>query len=92
MVPISNGVNYTVRNKNKKMRDQLKFLKQYEADIINKLRTECINLNGYKKYEFDETSGKCIYCDVEETVNRLGINVLVPIWIFSASERSIWIF
>ena len=55
---ISNGATYTIRNKNKKMRDQLKLLEQYEAEIINKLRTDCINLNGYKKYRFGETSGK----------------------------------
>ena len=45
-------------------------MKQYECEIINKLRTECINLNGYKKFAFNETSGKCIYCDVEETVEH----------------------
>ena len=55
------------------MRNQLKFLKQYEAEIINKLRTECINLNGYKKYRFGETSGKCYYCDVEEWMNELNL-------------------
>ena len=66
----SNGVHYSVRGKSKSLRNQLKYLKQYECEIINKLRTECINLNGYKKYKFDESSGKCIYCNVEETVEH----------------------
>ena len=65
-----NGSDYSVRGKSKHLRNQLKFLKQYECEIINKLRTECINLNGYKKYKFNETSGKCIYCNVEETVEH----------------------
>ena len=73
---ISNGTTYTVRNRSKKMRNQLKFLKQYEAEIINKLRTECINLNGYKKYRFGETSGKCYYCDVEETVKHFLLDCI----------------
>ena len=38
------------------------------------MRSEYINLNGYKKFIFDETNGKCIYCDVEETVEHFLIN------------------
>ena len=37
-----NGSNYTVRGKSKNLRNQLKYLRQYECEIINKLRTECI--------------------------------------------------
>ena len=40
---------------------------------ITQLRCEYINLNGYKFFTFDETNGKCIYCNVEETVNHFLI-------------------
>ena len=46
----------------------------FETKIISKLRCEYINLNGYKYFTFDETNGKCIYCDVEETVDHFLIN------------------
>ena len=64
------GVNYNIKNKNKKMKNSTKFLKQYEIEIINKLRTEHINLNHYKKKRFKDTDGKCQYCGVKETVNH----------------------
>ena len=67
------GNKYNVRNRNKKMRNQLKYLKQFESEIINKLRSEYINLNGYKNFKFNETNGKCIYCNVEETVEHFLI-------------------
>ena len=52
------GHKYNVRNKNKHMRNQLKLLKQHETEIITKLRSEYINLNGYKRFKFDEANGK----------------------------------
>ena len=64
------GGQYKVRNISKQMRNQLKFLKQFETEIIIKLRSEYINLNGYKNFKFDDTNGKCIYCNVEETVEH----------------------
>ena len=64
------GARYNIRKFNKKLRNQIKYLSKYESEIINKLRTECINLNGYKNYKYGESNGKCIYCDVEETVEH----------------------
>ena len=55
------------------LKKKLKYLKQFETEIISKLRCEYINLNGYKYFIFDETNGKCIYCNVEETVNHFLI-------------------
>ena len=51
------------------MRNELKYLSQKEGEIINKLRTEQINLNYYKYYyhekskkkEEPETDGSCIH-------------------------------
>ena len=68
------GGKYKVRNTNKQMRSQLKFLKQFETEIIIKLRSEYINLNGFKNFKFDDTNGKCIYCNVEETVEHFLLN------------------
>ena len=48
----------------------MKLLSKYESEVVNKLRSECINLNGYKQYKYGESNGKCIYCDVEETVEH----------------------
>ena len=60
------------------MKNELKFLKPYEASIITKLRTECINLNGYKNFRFsDHNNGKyelCKYCNVPETVKHYLID------------------
>ena len=30
-------------------------------------------MNGYKNFKYDETNGKCIYCEVEETVDHFLI-------------------
>ena len=67
------GGKYHVRNFNKTMRNQLKDLSKFESEIINKLRSECINRNGYKKFRYNESNGKCIYCHVEETVEHFII-------------------
>ena len=32
---------------------------------------ECINLNGYKKFRFDESNGNCIYCGIGNTLKDL---------------------
>ena len=64
------GGKYIVRSFNKAMRNQLKSLSKFESEIIHKLRSECINLNGYKHFKYGESSGKCIYCNVEETVEH----------------------
>ena len=44
----------------------------FESEIINKLRSECINLSGYnyKKFRCGDSTGKCIYCKVEERVKH----------------------
>ena len=69
-----NNYQYKVRKFSNNLRNQLKHLSQFEAEVINKLRTECINLNGYKQFKYDETNGNCIYCginsNVEETVEH----------------------
>ena len=59
-----------MRNPSKRLRNQLKFLRQCESEIVNKLRSECINLNGYKNFGYGESNGNCIYCNVEETVEH----------------------
>ena len=64
------GGEYKVRKFDKRLRNQLKLLSKYESEVVNKLRSECINLNGYKHYKYGESNGKCIYCDVEETVEH----------------------
>ena len=64
------GVNYDIKRRSNAIMNSLKFLKQYECEIINKLRTEHINLNDYKKKRFDDTNGKCKYCNVKETVSH----------------------
>ena len=66
----SDGTQLKIRKFDKSLRNQLKYLSKFESEIINKLRTECINLNGYKEYKYGETNEKCIYCDVEETVEH----------------------
>ena len=45
-------------------------LSKFESEVINTLRTECINLNGYKNYKYGDSNGKCVYCGVEETVEQ----------------------
>ena len=60
------------------MRNELKHLSQKEGEIINKLRTEQINLNYYKYYfhekrkkrEEQRTDGSCIHCNRRENVSH----------------------
>ena len=72
------GHNGYVRRATNDMKEELKYLKPYEASIITKLRTECINLNGYKYFRFkDENCGYfnlCRYCNVPETVEHYLID------------------
>ena len=58
----SDGTQLKVRKFDKRLRNQLKYLSKFESEIINKLRTECINLNGYKKYKYGETNGTHLLC------------------------------
>ena len=44
------GHNGYIKRATNDMKEELKFLKTYEASMITKLRTECINLNGYKNF------------------------------------------
>ena len=69
-----NGQKYNVRKFDKQLRNQLKMLSKFESSIINKLRSECINLNGYKHFKYGESNGNCVYCKVEETVEHFLIN------------------
>ena len=64
-----NGTN-NIRNKTKILKNENKFLNRYESEIINKLRTEYINLNEYKSFRFGDTDGNCTYCGVPETVQH----------------------
>ena len=48
------GHNNFIKRSTNDMKNELKFLKPYEASIITKLRTECINLNGYKYFRFND--------------------------------------
>ena len=72
------GHNGYVRKNTNDMKNELKYLKPYEASIITKLRTECINLNGYKNFRFnDHNNGYyelCKYCKVPETVQHFLID------------------
>ena len=67
-----------LNNSTNDMKNELKYLKPYEASIITKLRTECINLNGYKYFRFqDDNNGyyeMCRYCNVPETVEHYLID------------------
>ena len=65
-----NGYQYEVRNFSNKLLNQLKHLSQFEAEVINKLRTECINLNGYEQFKYGETNGNCIYCEINSNVQE----------------------
>ena len=65
---------YSVRNKSKILKNENKYLKRYESEIINKLRTEYINLNEYKLFRFNENDGNCKYCNVPETVQHFLID------------------
>ena len=49
----------------------------FEVRVINKLRTEYINLNHYKYFRFIDISsnnGLCKYCNVSETVQHYLID------------------
>ena len=46
-------------------------LNRKECEIINKLRTEYINLNNFKYYFFKETTSGCFACNCNETVSHL---------------------
>ena len=62
------------RNKNNKMKNELKYLNPLECEIINKLRTEMINLNNYKYKFHSETNGKCKYCECNENISHFLLN------------------
>ena len=70
--------NGNIRYNSNEMKNELRYLKPYEASIITKLRTECINLNDYKYFRFkDENRGElnmCRYCNVPETVEHYLID------------------
>ena len=61
---------YKVKNKTKLMLNELKYLTQYEVEIITKLRTERINLNDYLKYINKHEDGLCRFCNRRETVSH----------------------
>ena len=69
---INDGVH--ILNGNSNMRNELKYLKPFEAGIICKLRTEHINLNSYKSFRFGDTNGLCRYCNVYESVEHFLID------------------
>ena len=53
-----------------KMKNELKLLKPFESEIINRLRTEFINLNNYKYRYHNETNGMCDYCNCIDNVSH----------------------
>ena len=64
------GSDYRIKNRSNGIKNSMKFLSQFECKVINRLRTEHINLNHYKNKRFNDTSGKCCYCYVNETVEH----------------------
>ena len=59
------------------MRNELRYLKPFEAKIINKLRTEHVNLNHYKYHRYKDPTanfGNCIHCNRAETVEHYLID------------------
>ena len=62
--------NNNITKNSKYFIDELKYLKPKELSIINKLRTEYINLNNYKHYFFEFQSNLCDHCKCNETVNH----------------------
>ena len=64
--------NGNVRNIGNKLKAELYGLENEECEIINKLRTEYINLNNFKYYFFKETAGTCFHCPHEiDSVSHL---------------------
>ena len=58
-------------NNSKYFINEMKLLNSKQCEIINKLRTECINLNSFKKNINQHNTGKCDYCnDCYETVEH----------------------
>ena len=66
--------NYYVRNRNNFIKNELKYLKKHECEIIMKLRTEYINLNNYLFYIGKHNDGTCDGCDTIESVSHFLID------------------
>ena len=66
-----NKYNNKLMRNNNKMKNELKYLSAKEAEIINKLRTEYINLNNFEKKFFKKGNGLCNICKVNDTVSHL---------------------
>ena len=69
----NDGNKIRVRYKSNEMRKEMRYLSYRESQIVNKLRTEHINLNDYKYVRFDDRDaleGYCRYCDRVETVEH----------------------
>ena len=60
-----------VRKRSNHMRNELKYLKSYESEIINKLRTEYININPWNKQFFNDSNGNCQYCNCQESISHI---------------------
>ena len=67
-----------LRGRTNAMRNEMKYLTQRESEIINKLRTEQINLNYYKYFYHEKrkplplqrTNGMCDYCNCRDSVKH----------------------
>ena len=59
-----------IASRTNKLKNELKYLKPIECEIINKIRTEHINLNNFKKFYFNETEGICNICKCREDVSH----------------------
>ena len=60
-----------IRKRNNLMKEELKYINPTECEIINKLRTEYINCNNFKKFYFNETNGSCEKCKIKDSVEHL---------------------
>ena len=67
---IINRFNNKLINNNNKMKNELKYLSAIEAETINKLRTEYINLNNFEKKFFKKCDGLCNICGINDTVSH----------------------
>ena len=65
--------NYSVRNRSNFIKNELKYLKKQECEIIMKLRTEYINLNNYRLYIGKHNDGTCDGCNAIESVSHFLI-------------------